>query len=200
MPLPQKAYSPQERERALQLAAEVGFIEASKQTGIPVATLYTWQKRAKNRLRKHAEKALQQATQPSQPVVDDDKVSPDPKRRFLAYLRDFFSVGKAAQLAGLSRSQVVKWREEDPEFARQWDDIMQTHLDELEREMYERARRKEKPDTIAGIFLLKGHRPEKFADRIQHTGPDGGPLQIVVGQQLPSIYGGKGKKQPGAAS
>ncbi len=36
------------------------------------------------------------------------------------------------------------------------------------------------PDTTAGIFWLKNRRQKEWRDRIEHTGADGGPLQVVV--------------------
>jgi hypothetical protein len=36
------------------------------------------------------------------------------------------------------------------------------------------------PDTTAGIFWLKNRRMATWRDRHEHTGPDGGPLQVVV--------------------
>ena len=34
------------------------------------------------------------------------------------------------------------------------------------------------PDTTAAIFWLKNRRPKEWRDKIEHTGPEGGPLQI----------------------
>lgn len=36
------------------------------------------------------------------------------------------------------------------------------------------------PDTTAGIFWLKNRRKEDWRDKIEHTGPDGGAIQVQV--------------------
>lgn len=36
------------------------------------------------------------------------------------------------------------------------------------------------PDTTACIFWLKNRRPKEWRDRQEHTGSDGGPLEITV--------------------
>ena len=34
------------------------------------------------------------------------------------------------------------------------------------------------PDTTAAIFWLKNRRPDLWRDRIEHTGKDGGPMEV----------------------
>ncbi len=34
-------------------------------------------------------------------------------------------------------------------------------------------------DTLL-IFLLKGHRPERFHEQVRHTGEQGGPIEVKV--------------------
>lgn len=36
------------------------------------------------------------------------------------------------------------------------------------------------PDPTSMIFWLKNRKPAEFRDRIEHSGPDGGPLQVTV--------------------
>lgn len=36
------------------------------------------------------------------------------------------------------------------------------------------------PDTAAATLWLKNRRPDLWRDRVEHTGPDGGPLDIKV--------------------
>lgn len=36
------------------------------------------------------------------------------------------------------------------------------------------------PDTPAASLWLRNRQPSKWRDRIEHTGPDGGPLQVSV--------------------
>ena len=48
------------------------------------------------------------------------------------------------------------------------------------------------PDVGAQIFWLKNRQPEKWRDKqsIEHSGPGGGPLQIVVSDLDPEVFGG----------
>ena len=85
------------------------------------------------------------------------------------------------------------WRYKHEDFAAQWDEAMQVAVDALEAEARRRAvEGVDEPvyykgqliDTIKKysdnllITLLKAHRPEKFRERFEHTGADGGPLRI----------------------
>lgn len=48
------------------------------------------------------------------------------------------------------------------------------------------------PDVGAQIFWLKNRQPEKWRDKqsIEHSGPAGGPLQIVLSDLDPEVFGG----------
>lgn len=43
------------------------------------------------------------------------------------------------------------------------------------------------PDTTAAIFWLKNRRPTDWRDKQEHTGPDGGPIQVVIGTKDAAI-------------
>lgn len=43
------------------------------------------------------------------------------------------------------------------------------------------------PDTTAAIFWLKNRRPSDWRDKQEHTGPDGGPLQVLIGTKDAAI-------------
>jgi hypothetical protein len=43
------------------------------------------------------------------------------------------------------------------------------------------------PDTTAAIFWLKNRRPADWRDKQEHTGPDGGPIQVVIGTKDAAI-------------
>lgn len=79
-----------------------------------------------------------------------------------------------------------RWRREMPEFAKAWDEAKILGLDKLEDELLRRAHDgveklvfykgrklkhtiREYSDTL-GIFLLKGGKPEKYRERVEHSG------------------------------
>jgi hypothetical protein len=96
---------------------------------------------------------------------------------FLETLRSTCNVSEAARSAGVGRRTVYDWRSADPEFAAAWDDAEAEAIDHLEGVVYRRAMAGHS-DRLAEI-LLKGHRPERYVDRVRSeiTGRDGGPVE-----------------------
>lgn len=112
---------------------------------------------------------------------------------FIERLSQSGNVSDAAEYAGVARSTVYKHRNENETFSAAWDDAMEIATDALEAE----ARRRAVEGTTEPVgwyqgqpggyvtrysdnllmFLLKAHRPEKFRERYEFTGKDGGPLQ-----------------------
>lgn len=125
-----------------------------------------------------------------------NRTSRTPKRDegFLAALRDGRSVTAACIDVGISRSTAYQWREDDKEFAKAWDEAVEEGTDLLEDEAQRRARDgTQKPvyqggkkvgivneysDTLL-IFLLKARRRNKYGDKIEATGANGGPLVMT---------------------
>lgn len=103
------------------------------------------------------------------------KRTPGKKDRFIAELRDRGSVFHACQAAGIARSQAYRWRDNDEHFAKEWEDALEDCIDTVEESLFQRARGK---DTVAAIFFLKNNRA-KYRERVEHTGPDGGPIVMV---------------------
>lgn len=119
-----------------------------------------------------------------------------PKRdeAFIAALRDGRSVTAACIDAGIGRTSAYQWREDDPEFAKAWDEAVEEGTDLLEDEAQRRGRDgtqkpvyqggkkvgvvREYSDTLL-IFLLKARRRGKFGDKIEATGANGGPLVMT---------------------
>lgn len=119
---------------------------------------------------------------------------------FLDNLEETGNVSRAAEAAGISRQTAYDSRDRSKEFRKDWDAALDVATDKLEAEARRRAvdglvRYKfhkgypvthpetgepyyehEYSDTLL-IFLLKAHRPEKFRDRVEHTGADGGPIR-----------------------
>lgn len=133
------------------------------------------------------------------------------KRAFLAAYARLGNVTQAATAAGIDRSTHYAWlREEGPEgdaYRAAFAQAEEEAADWLEAEARRRAvEGVEEPvyqggkkvgtvrrysDTLL-IFLLKGARPDKYADRhkAELTGANGAPFYVVVGEGLPSdVYG-----------
>ena len=84
------------------------------------------------------------------------------KKKFIATLTEQGTVFHAAKAAGISRHTAYRWRDEDLDFADQWDEAIENPVDAVENVVYQRALG---GDTIAAIFYLKAQRP-KFRDRL----------------------------------
>lgn len=83
---------------------------------------------------------------------------------FLHNLRNTANVRAACNAAGIRRPVAYDRRDSHPEFAARWEQAMEEACDILE--FVARKRAFETSDTLL-IFLLKAHRPERFADRLQ---------------------------------
>ena len=78
------------------------------------------------------------------------------KKKFIAALMVQGTVFHAAQAAGVSRNTAYRWRQEDLEFADQWDEAHENAVDAVESTIYQQA---VGGNTLAGFFCLKAHRP-----------------------------------------
>lgn len=82
------------------------------------------------------------------------------REKVLIGLRRGWSISGAARYADISRTQLIKWRDNDPVFAAQMEDANQEGTDGLEDVATSRAKRG-KSDMLL-MFLLNGARPEKY--------------------------------------
>ena len=151
------------------------------------------------------------------------KRTPKKEGVFLEALREGCSVYVAAQAAGVARSCVYRWREANPEFAKQWDDAVEAGTDLLEQEAKRRAHKgvlkpvyyrgevvgqiREYSDTLL-IFLLKGKRPKQYRDSVKMAvggDPDAPPVKYedartTLTERIAGIAAriakGKGLKEP----
>lgn len=131
-------------------------------------------------------------------MANRTKRTQERRKRFLEALdRVRGNVSDACGVAGIGRQTAYDWRKEDELFRSEWDAVVDRHMDALESEIYRRAHKgTEKPvfyqgeqcgtileysDTLA-MFILKGHRPEKYRENIKQEigGIGGGPLSIEV--------------------
>lgn len=112
------------------------------------------------------------------------------------------NVSDACDLAGIGRQTAYDWRQGDESFRALWEAIVDKHMDALESEVYRRAYEgcnkpvfyqgeqcgsvTEYSDTLA-MFILKGHRPEKYRENIKQEigGPNSGLIQVNVVYETP---------------
>lgn len=141
------------------------------------------------------------------------KPTPKKLREFLELLAGNGNVTVSAEACNLNRRELYRRRDEDGEFAAEWDAAMDEAADHLEAEARRRATEglvqkkfdkdglpvidpetgeqyfeRSYSDTLL-IFLLKGARPEVYRDRqqLEHVGKDGEalPAQAVVNVYVP---------------
>ena len=123
------------------------------------------------------------------------KLTPERKAAFCAALAETGIVARACKAVEISRQTAYEWRDEDENFAKNWDRALQIGITALEDEAHRRAFEggdepvfyqgeevgsvRKYSDTLA-IFLLKAHRPERYREnsRMELTGADGGPIQL----------------------
>ena len=75
------------------------------------------------------------------------------KKGFIETLAEQGTVSCAAKAAGVSRNTAYCWRQDDRQFAAQWDEAMETAVDAVESSLYQKAK---DGDTVSMIFYLKG--------------------------------------------
>ena len=106
-------------------------------------------------------------------MANRTKRTPTKKEKFLKSLSTGVpNVSKAIKAAGIGRTMAYEWRKDDPKFAQQWEDAYQNAVDNLEETAWQRAQRRDNPSDTLLIFLLKGHRKERFAEKtqVEHMG------------------------------
>jgi hypothetical protein len=122
---------------------------------------------------------------------------------FLAHLAETGILSDAAAAAGVDRSNVWRRRQEDAEFAQAVEQALDMAADKLEAEARRRALEGVEEPVYQGgqqvgtrtvysdsllALLLKGRRKKVFAERIEQTGADGGPVktqQVVIATGVP---------------
>lgn len=122
---------------------------------------------------------------------------------FLAALAECGILSQAAEAAGVDRATVWRRRQDDEAFAKACDEAIDMAADKLEGEARRRALEGvEEPVYQQGVLigtktvysdsllalLLKGRRKRVFAERVETTGADGGPVktQVLVATGVPS--------------
>jgi cytochrome P450 len=116
------------------------------------------------------------------------------KAAFLAAYAKDATLKVACELTGVGRRTHYDWIAQDPAYAQAFVDAEQVATDALESEARRRATEgttepvfyqgqqcgsiRRYSDTLL-IFLLKAKRPDQFRDRFEHTGANGGPIDVV---------------------
>jgi hypothetical protein len=83
---------------------------------------------------------------------------------FLRVLEETCNVTEAARRAGMSRSAVYDWRDDDAAFVADWKHAEEAAADKLEEVAFTRAKSGQSDRMLE--ILLKGHRP-KYRDKQQ---------------------------------
>lgn len=133
------------------------------------------------------------------PSAYDSTVHPDQARKLCLLgatddeMADFF---------GIAPRTMDDWKARHPEFLRSIKETKELADADVAQRLYERAmgysHKAEKlfqyegkvvrakytehfpPDATSMIFWLKNRQPERWRDKIEHTGPNGGPIAIEI--------------------
>lgn len=111
-----------------------------------------------------------------------------------------------ADFLGVDRGSIRRWRDDHPEFAEACAQVKDAADDIVEASLFQRARGYEHdavkiflhegkpvtvdyteryaPDTAAAMNWLKNRRPDRWRERVEHTGKDGGPIEVKSGDAL----------------
>ena len=84
------------------------------------------------------------------------------KEQFLRLCELKLSVTQVCAEMGIDRSTPYRWRERDAEFATAMDWVRSSAIERLEESLFDRAMA---GNVVAGIFLLKAHKPEVYSAR-----------------------------------
>ena len=102
------------------------------------------------------------------------------KRALLLAYSESMQLGKSCQSAKVSNRTHHYWLNNDPDYKAAFAEARAMAAEVLEAEAVRRA-----IGTTAGasdtllIFLLKGAKPDIYKERYEHTGKDGGPIQVA---------------------
>ena len=129
--------------------------------------------------------------QPNEKNAYSDAEKARKKALFLDHLAQGWTVTKAAAAADLGQVTPYRWRQADPEFARDWELAVEAGTDRLEDEAYRRAVEgveetayyngqpvgvvRRYSDNLLTL-LLRGRRPHKYRERSATEFSFGGPL------------------------
>jgi len=117
------------------------------------------------------------------------------QRAFLTAFSETPSIPEAAVKSGVTSYQVARWRKHDAEFEKHFQDAKKLGIEYAEHVAWKRSLDGVDEPVYQGgqlvgtkraysnallMFMLKGAAPEKYRDRVEHSGPDGGPIEVVT--------------------
>ena len=97
---------------------------------------------------------------------------------FFRMLSEGVKVRAAAAAVAVSWSLLYRYRREQPEFAKRWEDAKRITVQRLEDEAYRRAL--DGSDKLMEL-MLKAHAPEKYRERSEVRVAGGMSLQVITG-------------------
>lgn len=86
------------------------------------------------------------------------------KKTFIEMLQNTSNVRVSCEVAKISRDTAYKHYKTDAKFAARWDEALESACDILEARAWERS----KTSDQLLMFLLRAHRPNKYAERIKN--------------------------------
>lgn len=129
-------------------------------------------------------------------AVATDRQSVHLKKQFLDAFAQHGNVSAAARAAGVGRSTVYQWQEHDEDFAAAFREAEILARDAVDEEIHRRGvlgwddpvyqggarvgTIRKFSDTLL-IFLAKGLMPEKYKDRVEHSGQIAAPVKAFAG-------------------
>lgn len=89
------------------------------------------------------------------------------KKKFLELYPECYTVTDTCRAIGIGRRTLYNWLSKDTAFAKDYEHAKEALADKLEKAALEKALAKES-DTLT-IFLLKGLKPDRYGDKMQHN-------------------------------
>lgn len=102
------------------------------------------------------------------------------------YFKTGCSIAKACDYAGIPRTTVQTWVENDEQLRLKvtaWQNQISAKARQNWRDKIEAG------DTQKSIEWLSKKEKDEFADRTEHTGDQGSPIAIDITSQLEKVYG-----------
>lgn len=115
------------------------------------------------------------------------RVSSSPWEVYLKALRVGMTERGAAAMAGVSKTTITRWVNDDPAKQAAEDEARETYLDSLRVEIEDAARTKERDAWKAAAWLLERRDPDRWKQRTasELTGKEGGPVQVATVVRFP---------------
>ena len=118
------------------------------------------------------------------------------KAIFLTELDKRFNQTFAHRAAGVPKRQIYLWMKEDPEFKRQRQEIIDSHIDNVQESLYQKAMSDSAQATLAAIAVLNAWRTRRYKPE-SIKGPQGNGqvnVHIHIGEKpRPALPSGGSK-------